>query len=290
MTQHDQAALLDSVTVIVVAYNSAHCVPSLAQTLAAFSRAVVVDNASEDATLALVRQYAPHVRVIANTRNLGFGAANNLGLAQVKTPYALLLNPDCSMGQAAATQLLDAAATFPEAAIIAPQLTAGDGRRRVDYRWQAAGWSSRGPGADAACCVGFVCGAAMLLNMRVMHAVGFLDESFFLYYEDDDLCMRVRACGLSIVVEPSAQAVHQSRGSVGRTKWWRSEFLRGYHHAQSKIRLMVKYPEIGNPRKKCIRLLMVALLALPVRMVLVSPRHVCRLAGRIAGLAKFKLS
>ena len=87
-------AALHRVTVVVVTHHSAHCVPALATHLAAFPHVVVVDNASDDKTPALVRKALPQAQVLKLKRNLGYGAANNRALDRVSTPYALLLNPD----------------------------------------------------------------------------------------------------------------------------------------------------------------------------------------------------
>ena len=75
----------------------------------------------------------------------------------------------------------------------------------------------------------------LLLNMVQMHQVEFFDESFFLYYEDDDLCTRAFLQRRPIVVVPEALAVRASRGSVGGQFRWRSEYLRGFQYAQSKV-------------------------------------------------------
>ena len=75
------------VTVIVVTYNSAHCIARLAEGLQHHDSIVFVDNASADDTVVQINKHLPHAIVIAQKRNLGFGAANNAALAQVKTPY-----------------------------------------------------------------------------------------------------------------------------------------------------------------------------------------------------------
>jgi N-acetylglucosaminyl-diphospho-decaprenol L-rhamnosyltransferase len=275
---------LDAVTVVVVTFNSAHCVAALARSLASFAHVIVVDNASQDQTREAVSQGMPHARWIGNQRNMGFGAANNLALRQVRTRFAFLLNPDCEASPDDVAALLQAGRIYPGFAIIVPQLTQPSGRPDVNYRWPSTDRASRGPAADGPCCVGFVCGAAMLFNMEVMREVGFFDESFFLYYEDDDLCRRAVDCGRQLLVIPSVRVVHRSRGSVGGAQRWRSEYWRGYHHAQSKIRFAAKYQGVPRARQLRRRVLLLALLALPLRLLLPVPRHVGRLAGRIAGL------
>jgi N-acetylglucosaminyl-diphospho-decaprenol L-rhamnosyltransferase len=276
------------VTIIVVTYNSAHCIDALAQTLAAQPHVIVVDNASNDDTVAQVAAQMPNAKVICNARNLGFGAANNLALHRVQTRYALLLNPDCLPTPDFLTQLLEVAQQHPQAAIIAPHLIRRGGEIEVSYRWPGKQWRSRGPAAEGPCCVGFVCGAVMLLNMQVMQEVGFFDEDFFLYYEDEDLCQRVFNKRKQIILAPHVTVTHLSRGSVRGNHPLRAEFYRGYHHAQSKLIFTGKHAS----KERAIRLrrktLSLALAAVAPRLLVPVPRYVARLVGRICGLWAYK--
>lgn len=275
---------LSQVTVVIVTFNSAHCLPELGAGLAGFPQVIVVDNASEDGTADAVRRHLPQAQLLVNPRNLGFGAANNRALRAARTPYCLLLNPDCEVGAEPVRALLASAARFPEAAMLVPQLLRAGGAPEINYRWSATQWASRGPGADGPCCVGFACGAAWLLNMRVMAAVGLFDERFFLYYEDDDLCERILAQRKAIVLVPEVRLVHASRGSVRGDRPWAAEYLRGFHHAQSKVMFAAKHESAAAAVRLRRRVLWLAVLGMPLRLLLPAPRQVARLAGRIAGL------
>ena len=276
----------DEVTVVVVSYNSAHCLPGLSGALSAVRHVIVVDNASDDDLQAQLRLSLPHASLILNERNLGFGAANNRALAQVRTPYAMLLNPDCLPTPGFLEGMLRAAENFPDAAIIAPHLIRRDGSPEVSYRWPATHWVSRGPKAEGPCCVGFVCGAVMLLNMDVMRRIGFFDETFFLYYEDEDLCQRVFLAGQQIVVVPEVEITHLSRGSVKGPNPLKSEFIRGYHHAQSKLVFERKYFGAALAARLRCKILLLALLTLVPRLLIPQPRYLARLTGRIVGLCR----
>ena len=276
----------NNVTVVVVTYNSAHCLPSLSGGLQTMPNIIVVDNASDDDLQTQLPLALPQASLLRNARNLGFGAANNRALAQVQTPYALLLNPDCLPTKEFLVGLLQAAAEFPDAAIIAPHLIRRNGTPEVSYRWPATHWVSRGPNADGPCCVGFVCGAVMLLNMDVMKRIGFFDETFFLYYEDEDLCQRVFLAGQQIVLVPEVEITHLSRGSVKGPNPLKSEFIRGYHHAQSKLVFERKYFGAALAARLRWKTLLLALLTLALRLLLPQPRYLARLVGRIAGLCR----
>lgn len=278
----------DDVTIIVVTFNSSHCIPALTDFLTNISNVFVVDNASDDNTAFEVHRTLPNATVFQNKCNLGFGAANNRALAAVTTPYALLLNPDCLPTTEFFEGMLKEAVKFPNAAIIAPHLIRRNGEPEVSYRWPATDWKSSGPKAEGPCCVGFVCGAVMLLNMEVMKEIGFFDETFFLYYEDEDLCQRVFKQGKQIVVVPEIEIVHLSRGSVKGANPLKSEFIRGFHHAQSKLIFETKHFGITNSKQLQRNTFLLALLTLLPRLLLPQPKYIARLIGRIAGLLSYK--
>ncbi len=284
---NSQAHRLDDVTVIVVTYNSAHCLATLAPLLRECAHVIVFDNDSQDGTLTQARERLPHAHLIASAQNLGFGAANNRALAQVRTPFAMLLNPDCEMERGHLEKLLGIAAQFPEAALVAPQLMDARGRAEVNYRWPTTHWVSKGPAASGPICVGFLCGAAMLLRLPVCAPVGFFDERFFLYYEDDDLCLRLFQAQLPMLLVPDVQVVHRSRGSVKSASPWRSEYGRGYHHAQSKLIFAAKHQGLNVARALRTRLLWQTALALPLRVLAFSPRLIGRMWGRLRGVLQW---
>lgn len=277
-------AALNDVTLVTVLYNSAHCVSGLVDTMSACPHIMVVDNASDDGGAEALAKKLPQAVLIRNMRNLGYGAANNQALEKIETPYALLLNPDCIADPATIAGLVESARVWPEAAMFAPQLMDAAGKLEINYRWSRIAWASRGKGAVGPCCVGFVTGAALLLNMQAMREIGFFDEAFFLYYEDDDLCQRVFAAGKAIMLLPSLRVTHLSRGSVRGGRPWRAEYWRGFHHAQSKILFTAKHAGLANAKRLRWRVLCLALLALPLRCLLPHPKYVARMLGRIAGV------
>ena len=275
---------LNQVTVVTVTYNSAHCLAALGTALIDFPKVIIVDNGSDDGCAALTPSHLPQAQVLALSKNLGFGGANNRALAQVQTPFALLLNPDCEITPQAVQQMLLTAKQWPDIAMVAPQLLQPNGQAEVNYRWPHLLWRSRGPAiTEGPACVGFVCGAAMLLRMSAFEGQ-FFDEQFFLYYEDDDLCTRLFNRHQAMVIDPSATATHRSRGSVRGKSPLRSEYLRGYHHAQSKLIFENKHGTLKLALKQRRRLLFSTTVALFFRVLLLSPKRLARMWGRWRGL------
>lgn len=281
---------LNQVTVITVTYNSAHCLAALGAALIDFPNVIVVDNGSDDDCATLTPSHLPQAHVLALSNNLGFGAANNRALAQVQTPFALLLNPDCEITPQAVLQMLHTAAQWPKTAMVAPQLLHPNGQAEVNYRWPHLLWNSRGPAiTEGPACVGFVCGAAMLLRMSAYEGQ-FFDERFFLYYEDDDLCTRLFQQRQAMIIDPSATATHRSRGSVRGKSPLRSEYLRGYHHAQSKLIYASKYQSTVQATAQRHKLLWQTALVLPLRLLAYNPRLLARMWGRFKGVLNWKAS
>lgn len=278
---------LHEVTVIVVTYESAHCIDDLDTLLSRCPHVIVVDNGSHDGTPAAARNRWPHANVIALERNHGFGAANNLALARVHTPWALLLNPDCLLTPETLTRMIRTAESMPDAAIIAPQLRDANGRAEINYRWPITEWACAGPGAEGPCCVGFACGAAMLFRMTLIPKPAF-DERFFLYYEDDDLCLHLFKQRKPIVVLPDCVATHRSRGSVQGTKRLQNEYLRGYHHAQSKLKFIAKHISLDRALKTQKKLSTTTALSLPFRLIFLNPRLLARMWGRWNGIRDWR--
>ena len=124
----------------------------------------------------------------------------------------------------------------------------------------------------------------MLFRIDKFDSVGFFDETFFLYYEDDDLCLRLFNAQLPVVLVPEVQAVHSSRGSVKGKVPLKSEYIRGYYHAQSKLTFEKKHGTLQVALRQRRRLLATTSLALFFRILLLSPKRLARMWGRWRGL------
>lgn len=273
---------LDQLTIILVTYNSAHILRASLPMLRDIEHVLIVDNASSDASVALAGELLPQARIIRNSENLGFGRANNMGLEQVTTPYALLLNPDCTIAPDSLRALVDAARRYPEAAILAPKIDATIGVPTDNFR--PAFHVKLRPAVNLSMSGGDLCtdwliGAAMFMNMQHMRRVGFFDPWFFLFYEEEDLCMRVRQAGLQIMVIPAAVAMHDSGQSTQSVK--PQSFRRVYYLTLSRLYLTRK--QFGRLAflRKISSVFLGSLLGLPFYAALMNRRLAMRNIARL---------
>jgi N-acetylglucosaminyl-diphospho-decaprenol L-rhamnosyltransferase len=278
-----RASALSRVTVICVTYNSAGRVAALAQTLNPFPLVTVVDNASSDRTVSEIRKAIPHARVTENSRNLGFGAANNLGIRQADTEFVMLLNPDCEISVDAVMTMMACADNQSEASLVAPQLLDRSGHVDVSYAWFPGSWNATGPRAQGPACVGFASGACLLIRTAALRAIDGFDEKFFLYYEDTDLCIRLHKQAGPLIVEPLAEARHINRGSSSGIWRLRAEYLRGYHHIQSKFMFEAKHFQTQPSMWRKLRYSLLAALEFTVRSALLDAPRAARVLGRVFG-------
>jgi N-acetylglucosaminyl-diphospho-decaprenol L-rhamnosyltransferase len=292
----DVAGVAADITVVIVTYNSAGILPWSLPVLAAHPHVVIVDNASADDTVAVAQRLLPQARVIEAGANLGFGRANNLGIRAADTPFVLVLNPDARLDAGALQGLADAAERWPEAAMLAPVLYDAPGVVgdffRGPFARQArtadatlAAWHEA-PAGD--CCVEFVTGAAMLMRKRLMQRVllnqaDTFDPWFFLYHEDDELCARVRAAGLPIMVAAAASLEHQVRGSSAPS--WRNSWRRSVCRTLSKLYLQRQRSGTAAWQREAWRIGVGSALALPfaglAALVTARPDRVAHHAGRV---------
>lgn len=223
------------VDVVIVNYRSydelTHCLASLQPARGSLASVTVVDHDSDAASAASVASQFPWINLIGQSTNEGFAKGVNLGTASAGAGFVLLLNPDCVADAAAIDQLLSYALTCPDAGVVAPRILNADGtiqgsaRRFPGLSTFVAGRSSwltrrfpRNPlsrwnlpalsDPPAPMEVDWVSGACMLVRRSAFEQVGRMDERFFLYWEDADLCKRLWQQGWRVVYFPAAAIVH----------------------------------------------------------------------------------
>ena len=198
----------------------------------------VVDNDSRDGTTAMVRKDFPHVRLIANERNVGFSTANNQAIRAGRGTYVLALNPDTRVTEGALTRLVELMEERADVGIAGCRLELEDGsldhaaKRSFPTPLSALGHFT-GLGRRPAACgrlaayrapevergpVDAVNGALMFMRRTALAEVGLFDEGYWMYMEDLDLCYRFREAGWITWYEPSATVVHIKAGTSGKLR------------------------------------------------------------------------
>ncbi len=236
------------ISIVIVSWNSknylSECLSSLAAGAGSLSfETFVVDNASRDGSADLVRGKFPWVRLISNAANRGFASANNQALKISIGRYALLLNPDTRVHPRAIEGVVGFMDRHPEAGACGCLLLNQDGsaqhavRRFPTFAFALGaktilgrmglfrrGYESvkmRGEHFDAVMEVDQPSGAALFLRQNVLARVGLLDEHYFMFFEEVDLCRRIKNAGHRIYLFPDASITHyggrsrrQSRAEV----------------------------------------------------------------------------
>ena len=191
---------------------------------------IVPDNGSTDGSIEFIRQSYPQVQVIENGRNLRFAKANNVGIRASRGEYVLILNPDTIIHEGSLDRMIAFADEHPEAGAFGCRVLNADGsyqrsaRPYASFRgeWVAAlymrslgrlsKWftadSYPGWHGDTQRQVDWVSGCFILVRNSVLQAIKGFDEQFFYYYEDMDLCRRIRQAGHPILFYPGATITH----------------------------------------------------------------------------------
>jgi GT2 family glycosyltransferase len=202
------------------------------------SEVIVVDNGSTDGSADAIRSAAPWAKLIVSERNAGFGAGNNLGLAQARGRYLLLVNTDAFPKPGAIAALVKFLDEHPKTAVVGPKLLNEDGsiqqscfrfptplRSWMENLWISAAMKRhpsiddyRAWAHDSQRTVDFVIGACVLVRRSTYEQVGGFDERFFMYSEESDWMYRMHRAGWEISFTPSAVVTHLGGASGAGNK------------------------------------------------------------------------
>jgi N-acetylglucosaminyl-diphospho-decaprenol L-rhamnosyltransferase len=221
-------------SIIIVNWNTcellAHCIrsievnvlPSLRSNLEVF----VVDNASSDGSGAMIQQDFGWIRLLQNTKNVGFATANNQAIRESKGRYVLLLNPDTWVCSGGLDLLVDFMEKHPEVGAAGSRLLNADGSLQMSCypaptvarefwrllyldklyacsQYNMHSWSILEPKE-----VDLVQGASLMVRRQTLEQVGLLDEDYFMYTEEVDWCYRIRRAGWHIYWVPASTVIH----------------------------------------------------------------------------------
>lgn len=226
-------------SIVIVNWNTRDllrdCLSSVKAGLGALQAEIlVVDNASEDGSPAMIRREFPGVRLIESDRNLGFAGGNNRALRHARGRHVLLLNTDTLVHGRVLPEAVEWLDAHPAVGVMGPRVLNADGSVQASCgafpglrhlamqtlgltrfahldRYRMTGWDRSEERR-----VEVISGAAMFVRRKAMDAVGLLDEAFFFYGEETDWCRRFARAGWQVVFAPIPEITHFGGGAVLR--------------------------------------------------------------------------
>jgi GT2 family glycosyltransferase len=246
------------ISVIIVNWNTIdllqNCLESIYKTICDISyEIIVVDNASRDGSVAMLREKYPHVHAIKNAENLGFGAANNQAMRIMTGRYALLLNTDTVLTENAVRELFTFMENHLAAAMACGQLLNADGSKQnsiasfptlltlltnmplLEYLFPNR-YPSKRYKYDEPIEVDSGIGACLMVRKKAMDEVGMFDERYFFFFEETDWAYQMKKAGWKIFHVPTAFIYHFQGQSIGRDFHSRLEYYRSRYQFFRKWR------------------------------------------------------
>lgn len=235
------------VSVITVTYNNENNIreylSALKKGLTSGAEVIIVDNLSTDRTVDILKQ-EKQFSIIESRENLGFAKACNLAAKRSKGKYLFFLNPDTKITKFVLGKLIRFSELTNDAGIIAPKLVQYDGDIQPSVRKFPTllgaiqeyyfglknAFEAYVPEGVDAIRIDTVVGAAMFMKKEIFEKVGGFNESYFMYYEDLEICSRVKKLGLCVYYLPDVIVYHKVGGSISVKKLlWLKRSARIYH-------------------------------------------------------------
>ena len=228
MTTHEAKMNNKELTIIIVTFNSAEIIKKCLESFDISKYQVfVIDNNSSDKTVELVKNSFGSAIVIENSKNLGFGRANNIGLNQAQTPFALILNPDAQIRDIDIEICLKHLKNNPQIALASPYTLSSNSFENAII-----------PNREAIIYTDFVVGGIMFMNLENVKKFGFFDEQFFMFAEDSVICDNSNLNGFKNAIFNDAFALHI--GGKSSTKTLKTHYRRFWHLGWSKTKYKQK--------------------------------------------------
>jgi N-acetylglucosaminyl-diphospho-decaprenol L-rhamnosyltransferase len=240
-----------SLSIILVNYNGIefldNCLKSIDEFVTDCSHEVIiVDNSSTDKSIENIKDVFPAIRLINSPVNLGFGKANNLAVKYSQGDHLLFLNTDTILVENTPKLLSDYLNQHQDIGAISPRIIFDDGsyqlscgklpsltiefidkiRYGLDKKWHHIFGSLYNRQYSSIKEMGWLTGACLMMRRDIFEQLGGFDESFFMYFEDKDICKRVREAGWKVVYYPKTSIIHLLGGSSSGFKKSVSNYYR----------------------------------------------------------------
>ena len=183
-------------TVIITSFHSRDKIFSCIESIEKSIKIIVIENSNDEKLMEEIHSKYQNVECILSKENLGYGAGNNLGLSRVETSYALIVNPDVTLNNDAVNKFFLSINNLEDFGIIAPI------SQNEKYNNFNINEDKEIKEVDN------VKGFAMFLNMKNLKQINFFDDNFFLYFEEIDLCRRLKKNNSKIFIDPTIKVSH----------------------------------------------------------------------------------
>jgi len=199
------------------------CIDSIGQNIPI----IVVENSNNQKFKHDLESRYKNLKCVLSGSNLGMGSGNNIGIKEAATDYVFILNPDASLTPNTLEEIFLASKKIPEFTILSPI--------NVDLNFPNYKAKKNPKNENDPFQVDYVDGFSMLLNKNKFDQDIYFDEKFFLYLENNDLCIRVRRAGGLVYIVPTAKINHEGSKTVDSKYKYEVEFSRNWHWVWSKF-------------------------------------------------------
>jgi N-acetylglucosaminyl-diphospho-decaprenol L-rhamnosyltransferase len=221
---------IKDLTIVITSFRSKTKIKKCLNSIDKNCSIINVENSDDTEFKKSIEKEFVNVKCILTGKNLGYGSANNIGLRETKTKYALIINPDTELYPETLKAFLLSAQENPDFAIIAPNIIYAETKTKINYAGKPKIHKAKN-----------VKGFAMFLNLSQFKDIGFFDESFFIYLEEIDLCRRLINKSKKIYWDSNIPIFHQGGQSHDNIVNYQMELSRNWHWMWSTFYYNKKY-------------------------------------------------
>ena len=225
-----------TLTIVIVTFKSEKVIDNCIKSISDQIKIIIVDNSNDQNFKDTLEKKYENVECILSSSNLGMGSGNNLGLNNVKTEYALILNPDVILRDNTISEIINESKKIDSFAVLAP-LSEND--NNPNYKIKQI--DKKNINILNPFKVESVDGFAMLLNLKKINQIPdfqnkkYFDENFFMYLENDDFCKRLSQYNQNIFIIPKSRIKHLGAKAVSDEYAYEVELSRNWHWMWSKF-------------------------------------------------------
>tara|TARA_B100000214_G_scaffold349897_1_gene303147 strand:+ start:154 stop:993 length:840 start_codon:yes stop_codon:yes gene_type:complete len=207
---------IKDITIVITSFKSENKIKECLNSIDKHCKIINVENSNNVDYKSQIENEFKNVKCILTGENLGYGKANNIGLKEVKTKYALILNPDTKLYPETLNSFISLANDIKNFAIIGPGIIEGDDLHKIAIKQEAKETNT-------------VKGYAMLMNLSQFEDIGFFDENIFFFLEEIDLCKRLKRKNKIIYYSPNTKVHHEGGKSHDNSYNYEMELSRNWH-------------------------------------------------------------